>query len=98
MLGAPLGSLSWVLFSLCRHSYIFLRYSATGHLSADADQACVHGSPSSQLLLASKIDLHVLSTELNIWVFSNLLTLNSSKTRLSWFGTAQQLLKLDYAL
>ena len=36
---------------------------ATGHLFADDVQACVHGPPSSQLLLASKIEL--LSNDLN---------------------------------
>src|SRR6218665_456680 len=32
------------------------------------------------------------------WMSSNRLTLNSAKTQLIWFGTPQQLLKLDHAL
>src|SRR6218665_3026234 len=49
-----------------------------------------------QLLLASKIEL--LSNDLNSWMSSNRLSLNSAKTQLIWFGTPQQLLKLDHAL
>src|SRR6218665_2106073 len=52
--------------------------------------------PSSQLLLASKIVL--LSNDLNSWMSLNRLSLNSAKTQLIWFGTPQQLLKLDHAL
>src|SRR6218665_3220152 len=47
-------------------------------------------------LLASKIEL--LSNDLNSWMSSNRLSLNSAKTQLIWFGTPQQLLKLDHAL
>src|SRR6218665_2561908 len=32
------------------------------------------------------------------WMSSNRLSLNSAKTQLIWFGTPQQLLKLDHAL
>src|SRR6218665_4061239 len=84
----------------CSHSLfiptLFSKYSATDHLFADDVQAYVHGLPSSQLLLASKIEL--LSNDLNSWMSSNRLTLNSAKTQLIWFGTPQQLLKLDHAL
>src|SRR6218665_3781848 len=72
------------------------KYSANGHLFADDVQAYVHGNPYSQLLLASKIEL--LSNDLNSWTSSNRFSLNSAKTQLIWFGTPQQLLKLDYAL
>ena len=75
---------------------LFSEYSATGHLFADDIQAYVHGPPSSQLLLASKIGL--LSNDLNSWMSSNRLSLSSAKTQLIWFGTPQQLLKLDHAL
>ena len=51
-----------------------------------------HGPPSSQILFASKID--DVSQELHLWMSSNNLSLNSSKTRLIWFSTAQQLQKL----
>src|SRR6218665_3253926 len=50
----------------------------------------------AQLLLASKIEL--LTNDLNSWMSSNRLSLNSAKTQLIWFGTPQQLLKLDHAL
>src|SRR6218665_1948794 len=50
----------------------------------------------SILLLASKIEL--LSIDLNSWMSSNRLSLNSAKTQLIWFVTPQQLLKLDHAL
>jgi len=58
---------------------LFSKYSATGHLFADKVQAYVHGPPSSQLL-ASKIEL--LSNDLNSWMSSNRLSLNSAKTQL----------------
>src|SRR6218665_3449094 len=50
----------------------------------------------SILLLASKIEL--LSIDLSSWKSSNRLSFNSAKTQLIWFGTPQQLLKLDHAL
>ena len=99
MLGVPQGSVFSPLLLILYTADIptlFPRQSATGHLFADDVQAYAHEPPSSQLLLASKIDL--LSKELNIWMSSNWLTLNFSKTQLIWFGTPQQLLKLDYAL
>ena len=99
MLGVPQGSvLGPILFILYTADIptLFPRHSTTGHVFADDVQSYVHRFPSSQLLLASKTDL--LPKELNIWESSNRLTLNSSKTQLIWFGTLQQLLKLDYAL
>jgi len=75
---------------------LFSKYSATGHLLADHVQAYVHGPPSSQLLLASKTE--ILSNDLNSWMSSNRLSLNSAKTQLIWFGTPQELLKLDHSL
>src|SRR6218665_798905 len=77
----------------CTHTCIptlFSKYSDTGHLFSDDVQAYVHGPPSSQPLLASKIEL--LSNDLNSWMSSNRLSLNSAKTQLIWFGTPQQLL------
>ena len=41
---------------------LFSKYSATGHLLADHVQAYVHGPPSSQLLLASKIERQMILT------------------------------------
>src|ERR1043165_6212362 len=52
--------------------------------------------PSVQLLLAGRIE--ALSQDLHLWMSSNRLSLNSSKTQLIWFGTPQQLQKLDLLL
>src|SRR6218665_2043304 len=90
-----LGPLLFILYTADIPT-LFSKYLATGHLFADDVQAYVHGPPSSQLLLASKIEL--LSNDLNSWMSSNRLSLNSTKTQLIWFGTPQQLLKLDHAL
>src|SRR6218665_391574 len=93
--GSVLGPLLFILYTADIPT-LFSKYSAIGHLFADDVQAHVHGPPSSQLLLASKIEL--LSNDLNSWMSSNRLSLNSAKTQLIWFGTPQQLLKLDHAL
>src|SRR6218665_2928613 len=93
-LGVPQGSvLDPLLFTLYTADIptLFSKYSAIGHLFADDVQAYIHGPPSSQLLLASKIEL--LSNDLNSWMSSNRLFLNSAKTQLIWVGTPQQLLK-----
>ena len=66
------------------------------HLFADDTQAYVHGPPSAQLQLAGCID--ALTRDLDLWMSSNRLSLNSSKTQLIWLGTPQQLQKLDYSL
>src|SRR6218665_699781 len=93
--GSVLGPLLFILYTADIPT-LFSKYSATGHLFADDVQAHVHGPSSSQLLLASKIEL--LSNDLNSWMSSNRLSLNSAKTQLIWFGTPQQFLKLDHAL
>src|SRR5688572_10468314 len=98
-LGVPQGSvLGPILFILCTAGIpsLFPNHSAIGHLFADDVQAYVCGSPSAQLLLASHID--ALSQDLHLWMSSNRLSLNSSKTQLIWFGTRQQLAKLDFAV
>src|SRR5688572_29544699 len=59
-------------------------------------QAFVHGSPADQLSLVSSVD--ALAHDLNLWMSSNRLCLNSAKTQLIWFWTRQQLLKLDLPL
>src|SRR6218665_3079435 len=83
--GSGLGPLLFILYT-ADISTLFSKYSATGHLFDDDVQAYVHGPPSSQLLLASKIEL--LSNDLNSWMSSNRLSLNSAKTQLIWFGTS----------
>ena len=92
--GSVLGPLLFILYTAGIPS-LFPNHSAIGHLFADDVQAYVHGPPSAQLL-ASHID--ALSQDLHLWMSSNRLSLNSSKTQLIWFGTPQQLLKLDYTL
>ena len=74
----------------------FAKHLATGHLYADDVQACVHGSPTAQLSLITRID--ALSQDLHAWMSSNRLSLNPTKTKLIWFGTRQQLAKIDYSL
>ena len=73
-------ALCWALFSssciLLTFPLSFQKYSATGHLFADDVQAYVRGPPSSQLLLARKIEL--LSIDLNSCMSSNRLSLNSA--------------------
>src|SRR5678815_893665 len=93
--GSVLGPLLFILYTAGIPS-LFPNHSAIGHLFADDVQAYVCGPPSAQLLLASHID--ALSQDLHLWMSSNRLSLNSSKTQLIWFGTPQQLLKLDYNL
>ena len=73
-----------------------LEHLATGHLYADDVQTFVHGPPAEQISLVGSIDS--LSHDLHSWMSANRLSLNSSKTQLIWFGTKQQLLKLDLPL
>src|SRR6218665_2952437 len=93
--GSVLGPLLFIIYTADIPT-LLSKYSATGHLFADDVQVYVHGPPSFQLLLASKID--DLPHELHLWISSNRLSLNSSKTPLIWFGTTQQLQKLDIPL
>src|SRR6218665_107453 len=44
------------------------------------------------------LPIPVMCSENISWMSSNRLSLNSAKTQLIWFGTPQQLLKLDHAL
>ena len=93
--GSVLGPLLFILYT-AEISSLFPLSGASGHLFADDVQAFVHGSPSSQLLLVERIQS--LSNSLHSWMSSNRLSLNASKTQFIWFGTPQQLLKIDFPL
>ena len=75
---------------------LFAKHLATGHLYADDVQTFVHGSPADQVVLVGLIDS--LSYDLHAWMSANRLCLNPTKMQLIWFGTKQQLLKLNFPL
>ena len=56
----------------------------------------IHGLPYDQIHLVKRISC--VSRDLHFWMKTNRLNLNFSKTQLIWFGTLQQLLKLDHKL
>src|SRR6218665_132959 len=93
--GSVLGPILYILYTADIH-LVIANHDATGHLYADDIQALVHGSSINQLALVSSIDS--LTRDLHSWMSSNRLCLNSAKTQLIWFGTRQQLLKLDFPL
>src|SRR6218665_1770187 len=64
--GSVLGPLLFILIYADDFPTLFSKYSANGHIFADDVQAYVHGPPSSQFLLVSKIEL--LSNDLNSWM------------------------------
>src|SRR6218665_4139821 len=63
---------------------------------ADDVQSLIHGIPSDQIHLVEQTNS--VLRDLHFWIMTNKLNLNSSKTQLIWFGTRQQLLKLDHKL
>ena len=65
-----------------------------GHLYTDDTQALVTGPPNSQLVLLDQINALIL--ELHLWMSSNGLCLNASKTQLIWFGSKHHLQLIDY--
>src|SRR5688572_15063710 len=93
--GSVRGPLLYILFT-ADIPLLFAKHSASGHLFADDVQAFVHGFPVHQLVLSQFIEC--LSSDLHCWMSSNRLSLNSAKTQLIWFGTRQQLHKLDFTI
>src|SRR6218665_595456 len=96
--GSVLGPILCILFT-ADLSTVLAKHKEKGHLYADdADdvQSLRHGLPSDQNHLAERISR--VSLDLHFWMKTNRLNLNPSKTQLIWFGTRQQLLKLDHKL
>jgi hypothetical protein len=93
--GSVLGPILYILYT-ADISLIFTKHAAIGHLYADDAQAFLHGPPADQLSIVSSID--ALAHDLHLWMSANRLCLNSTKTQFIWFGTRQQLHKLDYSL
>jgi hypothetical protein len=90
--GSVLGPILYILFTADITS-VLAKHSSTGHLYADDIQALVHGPSTDQVLLVTRIQS--LCIDLHDWMLSNRLCLNPSKTQLIWFGTRQQLAKLN---
>ena len=93
--GSVLGPILYILFT-ADISLLFSKHRANGHLYADDTQAFVHDPSSDQLSLVRSIDC--LASDLHYWMSTNRLCLNATKTQLIWFGTRQQLSKLDFQL
>ena len=90
--GSVLGPLLYILFVADLGS-LFAALSLPAHLYADDTQCYLHCRSAHA---SSAVRRVVLATqELALWMSSNRLKLNPSKTQYIWFGTRPQLQKLD---
>src|SRR6218665_501341 len=90
--GFGLGPLLYIIYT-SEIAPLLTATSVLGHLYADDIQAYIHcpASNATSAVLAISKTLDVLET----WMSTNRLMLNPSKTQFIWFGTWQQLAKLD---
>src|SRR6218665_715055 len=93
-LGSVLGPLLYILFTT-DNGPLLASCSLASHSYADDVQAYKH-CIASQAHSAIRIVSHATDT-LNAWMSSNRLLLNPQKSQYFWFGTHQQLDKLDLA-
>src|SRR6218665_104707 len=75
---------------------LLAKHQTKGNLYVDDVQSLIHGPPSDPVHVVERINS--VSRDLHFWMMTNRLNLNPSKTQLIWFGTRQQLLKLDNKL
>src|SRR6218665_2680990 len=90
--GSVLGPFLYIIYT-SEIGPLLTATSVLGHLYADDIQAYLHcpASHATSAVLAISKTLDVLET----WMSTNRLRLNPSKTQFIWFGTRQQLAKLD---
>lgn len=75
----PLGPLLFTMFTADVPS-LPPRHSVTGHLYANDVQALLHGPPAQQIIFTQSIE--IFPQDLHLWMSSNHLSVNSSKTQL----------------
>src|SRR6218665_2979295 len=87
---------SWVLSFTCYIQPTFQPYSSnTPHVVTSMLMMCRRSSMVHFLISSLLLTALMLSQDLHLWMSSNRLSLNPNKTQFIWFGTPQQLSKLD---
>src|SRR6218665_375469 len=90
---------SWVLSFTCCIQPTFQPYSPnTPHLVTSVLMLCRRSSMVHLLISSLTGRIDALSQDLHLLMSSNRLSLNPNKTQFIWFGTPQQLSKLDLPL